>query len=409
MLGMAGVLTAGMFLGWLLSGGKNDKTSAPKSAALSVAPAVDLTEVVQQSLITRMKVGGYIEPSQVVRLTAQGGGTVVYLAGREGQSVEPGQVVVGLDEEREMADYRAAWARLSGEMSGIQNAQVQLRNKLSGPRTSPMGGPAYDAYDRFTVPFYNAMSQMMPFMGSGSPMMPMSSQQYSVVARNQARAEYEKQQASLVASQSGIDQIETALRNRRSMATFPAVILNKHVNLGDTVQPGQVLIELANTDELDLRIEIPARMVAELTPHSMIPVVLDGNVTVDAWVEQIYPAASANQHTVSVKLALPPGAPAAPGMYATALLPEPRTPGEVISAPVIPSSAIVYRGSLPSVFALGADGRVELRVIRTGESQGGRVVVLSGLKVGERVVTTPTDGLRSGNSLTGEPLAGESE
>ncbi|MDR3395499.1 MAG: efflux RND transporter periplasmic adaptor subunit [Parasulfuritortus sp.] len=400
--GVVGLLAAGAVFGWAIKGGKNEPAEKAGSAVIEQqGPAVGVAEVVQQSLVSRMKVGGYVEPRQVVHLSAQGAGKVVYVYGREGQTVMPGQVVVGLDEDRQLAEYRSAWANLSGEMSANQNAQVQLRQKLEGPVTSPMGGPGYDMYERATVPAYNLMNRIMPFMG-GAPQVPQSEQQFTVMARNQARADYEKQQAALVASQGGVDRVEAALRDRRSIAPFPAVILEKHVDLGDTVQPGQVLVDLADVNNLDLKLDIPARLVSELTPNSMVPVVLDGNVTVDAMVDQIYPAANASQHTVTIKLALPPGAPAAPGMYAMALLPEPHAPGEVISAPVIPSSALVYRGSLPSVFAVGADGKAELRVIRIGERQGDRVVVLSGLKAGDKVVKAPTESMRSGSSLTGD-------
>ncbi|MDD5404354.1 MAG: efflux RND transporter periplasmic adaptor subunit [Sulfuricella sp.] len=397
---MVALLVVGGLLGWSLGRGGDDNRHASAARVTSEQQAAQTatSEVVQQSLVSRTKMGGYIEPRQIVRLSAQGVGRVVYIAGNEGMPVMAGQVVIGLDEDRLMADYRSAWAHLSGEMSGIQNAQVQLYNKLNGPATSPMGGPAYDAYDRSTVPFYNMMQQVMPLFG-GAPMQPQSAQQHSYPVHSQARSDYERQQAGVVGAQAKIDAIEAQLRDRRSIAPFPAVILTKHVNLGDTVQPGQVLIDLANVNELDLRLEIPARLIPELAPNTLVPVVLDGNVTVDAMVDQIYPAANSTQHTVTVKLALPPGVPAAPGMYAVALLPEPHAPGEVISAPVIPMSALVYRGSLPSVFAVGADGKAELRVIRIGERQGDRVVVLSGLKAGDRVVKAPTESMRSGSSL----------
>jgi multidrug efflux pump subunit AcrA (membrane-fusion protein) len=107
------------------------------------------------------------------------------------------------------------------------------------------------------------------------------------------------------------------------------------------------------------------------------------------------------QRTVTVKLALPPGAPAAPGMYVQALLAEPPGAGEVLASPVVPTSAIIYRGSLPSVFVVGQTGSVELRVVRLGETVGDRVVVLSGLRQGEKVVTSPTPNMRSGDSLFG--------
>jgi RND family efflux transporter MFP subunit len=399
---MVALLIFAGILGWMLGrGGKDDKHTtvfkAPAEQQQLVA-TLGTSEVVQQSLVARTTMGGYVEPRQVVHLKAQSGGRVVYISGREGTQVGLGQVAVGLDEDRLMTEYRGAWANLSSEMSSIQNAQVQLYNKLYGPATSPMGGPAYDAYDRGTVPFYNMMQQTMPFFG-GPQLQSQSSQQHSYPNRSQARSEYERQQATLVGSQARIDALETQLRDRRSIAPFPAIILAKYVNLGDTVQPGQALMDLAQTNQLDLKLEVPARLVMDLRPGSTVPVVLEGNVTVEGLVDQIFPGANEAQHTVTVKLMLPADAPAAPGMYASALLAEPPAPGEVVSSPVIPASALVYHGSLPSVFAIGADGRIELRVIRIGETQGGRVVVLSGLKPGEKIVTSPAQNMRSGESI----------
>lgn len=398
---MVALLVVASLMGWLLGRGGNKeekRATAFKAPAEQSAPVVGTTEVVQQSLVTRTKMGGYVEPRQTVHLKAQSGGRVVYIAGREGSAVGHGQVVIGLDEDRLMTEYRGAWANLSSEMSSIQNAQVQLYNKLHGPATSPMGGPAYDAYERSTVPFYNMMQQTMPFFG-GPQMQSQSSQQHSYPNRSQARSDYERQQAALVGAQSKIDALETQLRDRRSIAPFPAVILAKHVNLGDTVQPGQALADIAQTNQLDLKMEVPARLVMDLRPGSTVPVLLEGNITVDGLVDQIYPGANPAQHTVTVKIMLPADAPAAPGMFASALLAEPAAPGDLVSSPVIPSSALVYRGSLPSVFAVGGDGRVELRVIRVGETQGGRVVVLAGVKAGEKVVTSPAQNMRSGDSI----------
>ena len=71
----------------------------------------------------------------------------------------------------------------------------------------------------------------------------------------------------------------------------------------------------------------------------------------------------------------------------------------MIHEPVVPVSAIVYPGSLPSVFAIGRDGKAELRVVRLGERQGDRIVVLSGLRTGEKVVTSPPQNMRSGDPV----------
>ncbi|MGA9395087.1 MAG: efflux RND transporter periplasmic adaptor subunit [Azonexus sp.] len=406
---VAGLLVVVGLLGW--TWGKNGKESKPKPVLAGMVAPSDgeetssgLTEVMLQRHISRTPLGGYVEPLQVIHLTAQTGGRVVYISGREGASVMAGQIVVGLDEERLISDYQAAWASLSSEMSGIQNAQVQLYNKLYGPATSPMGGPAYEAYDRSTVPFYNAMRGVVPFMGGGPPIQTQTDQQRSFSNRSQARSEYERQQATVVASQAKIDAIESMMRDHRSIAPFPAVILTKHVNVGDVVQPGQVLMDIAQTDRLLLKVETPARLVSELRAGMVIPVTVDGITHLDGLVDQIYPAANKEQHTVTLKILLPPDAPVAPGMFASAVLPEPPMDGMAVELPVIPASAIIYRGSLPSVFVAGRDGRIELRVVRLGEIQGNRAVILSGLKVGEKVVTSPKSNMRSGDPVFGTQI-----
>lgn len=392
-------------LGWMF--GKSGKDTKPGLVTTSVAPMgqdsepMGFSEVVQQRKVARTPLGGYIEPLQVIHLTAQTGGRVAYIAGREGVPVMAGQIIVGLDEERLISDYRAAWAHLSGEMSGIQNAQVQLYNKLYGPVTSPMGGTPVEAFDRTSIPFFNAARGIVPFMG-GPPLQTQSDQQRSFANRSQARSEYERQQATVVSSQAKIDTIEAQMRDHRSIAPFPAVILAKLVNVGDVVQPGQALMDIAQTDRLHLKVEVPSRLVSELREGMVVPVALDSNVMVDGLVEQIFPIANPTQHTVTVKIILQSDAPVAPGMYASALLPEPQVAGQAVEVPVIPASAISYRGSLPSVFVAGRDGKVELRVVRLGEKQGDRVTVLSGLKTGEKVVTSPAQNMRSGDQVFGE-------
>jgi RND family efflux transporter MFP subunit len=265
-----------------------------------------------------------------------------------------------------------------------------------------------------SVPFYNmaqgTMGQMMPgatagpnsaFGGSGRPMVSQSQAQNTYPALNNARVEYERQMTAMIASQSRIDSLEARMRDRRAIALYPSVIIAKHVNVGDVVQPGQPLVDLADVSQLDVRLEVPSRLVGQIKLGDVVPVSLDSNVTVQAQVSQVFPVANQVQRTVTVKLALPPGVPAAPGMYVQALLAEPPGAGEVLASPVVPTSAIIYRGSLPVVFVANTSGTVELRVVRLGETVGDKVIVLSGLQQGDKVVTSPTPHMRSGDSVFG--------
>ena len=62
------------------------------------------------------------------------------------------------------------------------------------------------------------------------------------------------------------------------------------------------------------------------------------------------------QRTISVKLALPAGSPAAPGMYALAWIAQASGNGPSVSAPAIPLTAVTHRGSQPLAFVVDGNG-----------------------------------------------------
>ncbi|MGO9392345.1 efflux RND transporter periplasmic adaptor subunit [Rhodoblastus sp.] len=392
-------LAGGFVVLWL--GGhpqQNQPPIPPAAAGMFFSPQAPVVEVTQMPTAARFKLGGYVEARNFVRLTAQGPGRVTFVAGQEGERISAGNTVVALDDDALRVEYRSAWAALSGDMAAQQNAQTQLYHSLYGARQSPMGGPGYDAYERLFTPFYN---MMQPFMGGGAPMQSQAQQQHSFPAMNNARADYERQQAGLVASQARIDALDQQLRNRRSVAPYAAVLMTRHVRVGDVVQPGQPLVDLADPDQLDLRVEVPANLAVNMKIGDQLPVSLsDANVW--AVVSQIFPAANTLQHTVTVKAALPPAAPAAPGMYGLAWVAQPGGGGQSETAPFLPNGAIAYRGSLPVAFVVNGAGAVEMRILRLGEVSGDKTAVLSGLQPGEHVVAHPEPDLKSGDSVFGQ-------
>jgi RND family efflux transporter MFP subunit len=395
-------ILGGLIASWVGGHAPSEQEGGSSGYAPLPVVTVPLIQATAMETASRYQLGGVVEARQVVHLTAQQPGRVVFIAGREGDRVGAGTIVVALDDDALKPEYRSAWASLGGEMAAQQNAQTQLYQKLYGFRQPTMGGPGYDAYERAFTPFYNMFQN---FMGSQAPalnsppMMTQNQAERSPSAVNNARADYEREQAGLVAAQSRIDSLDERLRDRRSIAPFAAVIMARHIRVGDIVQPGQPLVDLANPDELDLRIEAPADLALNLKVGDKLPVSLDrGNVW--AVVSQIFPGANAAQHTVTIKAALPPGTAAAPGMYGLAWIAQPGGGGEQATAPSIPRSAVVYRGSLPAAFVVGPDGSAEMRILRLGDTVGDRVAVLSGLRVGEQVVAHPEPDMKSGDPLT---------
>ena len=90
------------------------------------------------------------------------------------------------------------------------------------------------------------------------------------------------------------------------------------------------------------------------------------------------------------------GVSATPGMYAEVFLPD-TTPGGN-SVITIPKTALIPGRSLPTVLVADQESKTSsLRLIRMGVTQrDGLVSVISGLKVGERVIDNPPAGASSG-------------
>jgi cobalt-zinc-cadmium efflux system membrane fusion protein len=56
-------------------------------------------------------------------------------------------------------------------------------------------------------------------------------------------------------------------------------------------------------------------------------------------------------------------------------------------SPSVPRSALIYEGDTSRAWVMGADDKPEMRRVRPGLLAGDRIQILSGLKVGERIIT----------------------
>ena len=325
--------------------------------------------------------GGTVIPLKEVTLSAQIPGIVQTLAGEEGDDFTAGAVLVTINDDELQAKKRSAEAQLSSAYTGMQNAQVQYTRELWNPSVynpRPMGGMAMPTM--FDSMFDGGRGNMM---GSGSDK---GIERHADLVTQGSQVQTAR--SRIQQAESGLREIEAKIRDAKSTAPFDGVITDKLVEVGDTVQPGQPLLKFSYNKFLRIKAEVPARLVPGLHKDMVVPARLDVNNTkVNARVALIAPRADSRQHTITVKFDLPEGVPGGPGMYAEVMIPDINSPTKAL--PVVPKSAIIKRGSLPSVRVLDENGKPKMRLIRTGiELDANHVIVLSGLKPGERVLTS---------------------
>jgi hypothetical protein len=123
---------------------------------------------------------------------------------------------------------------------------------------------------------------------------------------------------------------------------------------------------------------------ADSKPMAELPGVAAALVAPVRW--QLLPAVDPATHTRELRLDLPAGTAAAPGMFARAWL-----PGGAGATPhlFVPAKAVVRRAELTGVYVIAADGKPLLRQVRLGPAAGEQVEVLAGVAAGERVVLDP--------------------
>lgn len=347
--------------------------------AAGVTVPVQLLE--RESLVL---LGGTVVPARQVTIAAQLPGRVEFIAGEEGDVFDRNTLLVALDDDELLAKRQAALAQMGNADAALRNAGVQFNRELISPSSrntmSGMGVPGM--FDQF---FTRNFSDMMGINDSGMD------RHADLYARSTG---VEQARSAFLQARSQVMAIDARLRDTVGYAPFDGVIVEKMVEPGDTVQPGQPLLAYADTAALQLKVEVPARLMPGVVPNSLVPATLDvHNAQVMARVSQIFPMADPVRHTVTVKLDLPKDAPAAPGMYAEVEIPDINLPATQL--PVIPRSAVIQRGSLPTVCIRNASGKKEMRVIRTGEAiADGRIAVLAGLGGNEQVFVNPEPGMR---------------
>ncbi len=396
MIALAAVTSIAVLKGpaFLASNASDLGAAAPIAAAQAqpvpapVVPPGGVIQVQAARMGTSITLGGTVVPYKEVTLTAQIPGRVEFLAGGEGDHFKKGAKLVKINDDQLQAQRRAAVAQLANAQAAIANAQAQYSREIWSPQSrsiyrQPSGMQMPAMFDQmFTRPF----SEMMPGPERGNPWV----ERQADIANYGSRLSQAQAQAMQAKSQ--IEAIDAKIKDSLSIAPFDGVIVKKLVEEGDTVQPGQPLLVYADTKYLQLRVEVPVRLVSGLHKGMLIPGRLDvGNTRLKVRVAQIFPAADPQRHTVTVKFDLPEGSPGGPGMYGEVMVPDVNAP--VSTVPVIPDTAIVWRGSLPAVYVVDDQGHSRLRLVRLGDYTGpNTVAVLSGLRVGERIRVNPPAG-----------------
>ncbi|MDH3712900.1 MAG: efflux RND transporter periplasmic adaptor subunit [Gammaproteobacteria bacterium] len=310
------------------------------------AAGADLTTIAVQAegVPRETAFDGTIEAVNQATVAAQTSGRVVELPFDVGDYVEQNQIIARLTSSEQSARVAAAEGSLAEAEARLAEAQLAYQ------RTR-------DVYDKKLV----------------------------------AKAQFDTAAANLDSARARVEAAQAALREAREglgytvvHAPYAGIVAARHVQLGETVTPGKILMTGMSLEHLRVVVEIPQQNIGPLREHRKARIILPDGRSLTAGNLRIPPGAEPATHTFRVLVPLPEGD---HGVFPGTLVKVAFVSGEDKHL-LIPAAALVRRGEVTGVYIVDQAGSVSLRYLRTATPDPlGRVPVLAGVVAGERVAT----------------------
>jgi len=303
-----------------------------------------MSETVERSLLQEtVHLDGVIEAVQQSTVSAQTSGTVRSLPFDVDDSVAAGDLIVQLEDSEQRSRLRQAEA-------GLEEAEAALAD--AGQR-----------FERIEAVHERGL---------------VSRQEFDQARNNlaAARARVERAQAS-------VSEAQEQLSYTRVLAPYGGILTERHVEVGESVNPGQPLLSGLSLEQLRVVVDLPQKYAKLARTERQAQVTLADGRVLETGEMTFYPYADPQTHTFRLRMRLSePNGSLFPGMLVKVSVP-------VASRETlwIPFSSLIQRSELRAVFVLDDQDQPRLRQVRTGVRDNGRLEVLAGLSEGERVVT----------------------
>jgi RND family efflux transporter MFP subunit len=334
--------------------GACSETEAP--VATTAGPQVPVMAVGQSRSVAGLTLDGNLQAVQHSVLSAQASGRVAQLLVKAGDPVRKGQALAVIDD-------RATQAGVSQSQASVAQAEAELANaQANEARVRDLHAQGFVAKAALEI----------------------------------AQAQLKGAQAGAAAARAGQTQSSLAQGFTRVSAPFDGVVMQTPLEAGALAMPGTAIVTVYAPQPMRAEVHVPASFQAQAVAAQRVEVQLPGT---DTWVKpsNVYNARAADavSQTVLWRMALNPSDTAAqvPGRSLKVRFVG-ASNDSAVERLVVPSSAVLRRGELTAVYVVSepAQGRTQfvLRAVRVGPSTAdGQVMVLTGLRAGERLALDP--------------------
>ena len=323
---------------------------SPAAAAGPAAFAVQaiVVEATSETVSESLSLVGTVAANEMIEIKAETDGTVEEVRFEEGQKVKAGDLLLRLEEVRSAAAVAEAEANFKLSRATYERSRQLFQDKL------------------------------------------VSQQEFDQVA-----AQYQ-------ANQAGLDMKKRQLKDARIIAPFGGVIGSRQISPGQVISKNTTLTWLVDLDPVKIELNVPERFISRLKPGQKIELKVAAypGRTFQGDVFFVAPNLEPTTRTVLVKARVAnPQQELKPGMFANLDL----ALNLKENAVVIPESGVVSMGDRTVVYTVDKEDAAQIRSVKIGVRQAGRVEITEGLQAGERVITEGIQKVRPGGKVKPMP------
>ncbi len=330
---------------------------------------------------------GYVTARRSATVSSKRTGRIRTVLVEEGMTVVEGQIVAELDDAAELAQLRLAEAQLASARSAVGETNAQL----------------YEA-----VLAYGRWSEL-----HGQGLASEAELDAARAARDGLSARLESNQANVTVAERVLAVQRQAHSETVVRAPFAGVVIDKNAQPGEMISPVSAgggftrtgICTLVDMESLEIEVDVNEAYLQRVRPGGAVTARLDAYPAwrIPAEVIAIVPAANREKATVRVRVGiLERDSRILPNMGAkVSFIESGRQAQESSAAPArlsVASSALQGQDDSQWVY-VAEEGRALRRDVVTGERDGLRVVITSGLSPGEKVIVDPPQGLSDGAEI----------
>ena len=161
------------------------------------------------------------------------------------------------------------------------------------------------------------------------------------------------------------------------------VVVEKQVNVGQNVDSSSgSVMAIADLSDVWVVADLFENDVGALAPGAKAKVIVNGTTELDGLVDQVSSVVDPDRHTVPVRVRLENlDGSLRPNAYAQIKFYDP-----IAASVSLPSSAVMSDGAQSYVYMKDKTGALKKQIVIAGSSNGGKMPILDGVKVGDQVV-----------------------